>query len=129
MDATIPSLTAGISKAIPESATGVGAQMRIQTFESNEGQNSEKFVIADGEVQSAGDIPVEILKHESQYAQLPEYEPALEKMWADGQNEWRAISGRSNLSTAAKTGHYIHVDRPDLASKAIQKVTAEVADQ
>uniref|UniRef100_A0AAU3GRM2 Alpha/beta hydrolase n=1 Tax=Streptomyces sp. NBC_01401 TaxID=2903854 RepID=A0AAU3GRM2_9ACTN len=129
MDATIPTLTADVSKAIPEDATGIGAQLREQTIGVNEGENPEKYVIADGEVHSAGDVPVEILRHESQYAQVPEYEKALEKMWADGQKEWRAISSRSTLSMAPKTGHYIHTDRPDLALKAIQKVTAEVTDQ
>ncbi|MEU5324184.1 hypothetical protein AB0G67_46820 [Streptomyces sp. NPDC021056] len=29
------------------------------------------------------------------------------------------------VSTAAGTGHYVAVDRPDLAIKAIQRVTAQ----
>ncbi|MFC8662850.1 hypothetical protein [Streptomyces sp. NPDC057199] len=36
-------------------------------------------------------------------------------MRTDGQHEWRELSGRSRLSTAAGTGPYVHVDRPDLA--------------
>ncbi|WP_210577669.1 alpha/beta fold hydrolase [Streptomyces sp. GESEQ-4] len=127
MDATIPALTAGISKAIPESATGMAAELRDQTIAVNEGQNPEKFIIADTKVRSAGKIPVQIIKHESQYAEVPEYGPALEEMWSKGQQQWRALSSRSKLSTAPGTGHYIHVDRPDIAVKAIQRVTAKAA--
>ncbi|MEV2228461.1 alpha/beta hydrolase [Streptomyces phaeochromogenes] len=125
MDATIPALTAGVSKAIPESATGMAAELRDQTIAVNEGQNPEKFIIADAKVRSAGNIPVQIIRHESQYAEVPDYGPALEEMWAEGQEQWRAISGRSRISVAAGSGHYIHVDRPDIAVKAIQQVTAQ----
>lgn len=126
MDATIPALTAGVSKAIPESATGMAAELRDQTIAVNEGQNPEKFIIADAEVRSAGNIPVQIIRHESQYAEVPDYGPALEEMWAEGQEQWRALSGRSRISVAAGSGHYIHVDRPDIAVKAIQRVTAQI---
>jgi pimeloyl-ACP methyl ester carboxylesterase len=125
MDATIPALTAGISKAIPGSATGMAAELRDQTIAVNEGQNPEKFVIADTKVRSAGNIPVQIIRHESQYAEVPDYGPALEQMWAEGQHQWRALSGRSGISVAAGSGHYVHVDHPDIAVKAIQRVTAQ----
>ncbi|WP_405547896.1 alpha/beta fold hydrolase [Streptomyces phaeochromogenes] len=125
MDATIPALTAGVSKAIPDSATGMAAELRDQTIAVNGGQNPEKFVIADAKVRSAGNIPVQIIRHESQYAEVPDYGPALEEMWAEGQEQWRTLSGRSRISVAAGSGHYIHVDRPDIAVKAIQRVTAQ----
>ncbi|MER7050929.1 MULTISPECIES: alpha/beta hydrolase [unclassified Streptomyces] len=128
MDATIPNLNAGLSKAIPEPATGPGAELRAQFAAMSQGQNPERLVIADAKVRSAGDIPVQIVKHESQYAAVPEHGPALEKMWTEGQREWLALSSRSELSTAAGTGHYIYEDRPDLALEAIQDVTARAAD-
>ncbi|RDG39911.1 alpha/beta fold hydrolase [Streptomyces corynorhini] len=128
MDATIPALNAGVSKAIPKSATGQGAQLLAGTIAANSGENQEKFVIEDAKVSSAGDIPVEIIKHESQYAEVPEYGPALEEMWSKGQEQWLALSSNSKLSTAAKSGHYIYVDRPDLAIKAVRKVTAQATD-
>lgn len=128
MDATIPALNAGFSKAIPKSATGQGAALREQTLEINSGKNPERYVIEDAKVESAGDIPVEIIKHESQYAQVPEYGPALEDMWSKGQKQWLGLSSDSRLSTAAKSGHYIYVDRPDLAVKAVRKVTAQATD-
>lgn len=129
LDATIPHLTRDMNRTIPADATGIPAQVRAGALAVNEGRNPEQFVIADGRVRSAGRIPVEILKHESQYAEVPQYGPALERMWAEGQHEWRALSTRSRLTTAKGTGHYIHTDRPDLALKAIEKVTHRAAHQ
>ncbi|MDT0609997.1 alpha/beta fold hydrolase [Streptomyces lancefieldiae] len=127
LDATIPHLTRDMNRTIPADATGMAAQLHDGAIAANEGQNPEQFVIADGPVRSAGRIPVEILKHESQYAEVPEYGPALERMWAKGQHEWLRISRNSHLTTARGSGHYIHTDRPDLALKTIQKVTARAA--
>ncbi|MFC8566782.1 alpha/beta fold hydrolase [Streptomyces sp. NPDC057245] len=129
LDATIPHLTRDMNRTIPADVTGVPAQVRDGAIAANEGQNPEQFVIADGPVRSAGNIPVEILKHESQYAEVPEYGPALETMWAEGQREWQRISTHSRLTTAEGSGHYIHTDRPDLALKAVQKVTHRAAHQ
>ncbi|MFD6286730.1 alpha/beta fold hydrolase [Streptomyces sp. NPDC060205] len=125
LDATIPALTAGIRQAIPASATGVAAELRDQTLAVNEGQNPERFLIADAPVRSAGRIPVRIIEHESQFSEVPDYGPALERMWAEGQQQWRALSAHSRVSTAAGSGHYIHVDRPDIALNAIRQVTAQ----
>lgn len=127
LDATVPTLTADISRTIPASATGMPAQLRDQAIAVNKGENTEQLAIPDGEVRPAGDIPVEILQHASQYAEVPEYGPALERMWSSGQEKWRLLSGNSKLSTAPGSGHYIHVDRPDLATAAIRRVTAEAA--
>ncbi|MEU2674866.1 hypothetical protein ABZ622_39795 [Streptomyces sp. NPDC007164] len=127
MDATIPALIAGINKAIPAPATGMAAELRDQTIAVNEGRNPEKFLIADAGVRSAGNIPVQIIKHETQYSEVPEYGPALEQMWADGRRQWLALSHHGSISTAAGSGHYIHIYRPDLAVKAIQRVTAQAA--
>ncbi|MEU4147680.1 alpha/beta fold hydrolase [Streptomyces parvulus] len=129
LDATIPHLTRDMNRTIPADATGVPAQVREGALAVNQGQNPERFVIADGPVRSAGRIPVEILKHESQYAEVPQYGPALERMWAKGQREWRGLSRNARLTTAPGTGHYIHTDRPDLALRAITKVTHRAAHQ
>ncbi|MFD9025511.1 alpha/beta fold hydrolase [Streptomyces parvulus] len=129
LDATVPHLTRDMNRTIPADATGVPAQVREGALAVNQGQNPERFVIADGPVRSAGRIPVEILKHESQYAEVPQYGPALERMWAKGQREWRGLSRNARLTTAPGTGHYIHTDRPDLALKAITKVTHRAAHQ
>ncbi|WP_447038871.1 alpha/beta fold hydrolase [Streptomyces sp. DSM 118878] len=127
LDATVPELNAGFSKVIPKSATGPGAELRAQALAANSGENPERLVIEDAKVASAGDIPVEIIKHESQYAEVPEYGPALEEMWSKGQKQWLGLSSRSKLTTAAKSGHYIYVDRPDLAVAAVRRVIAQTS--
>lgn len=127
LDATIPHLTRDMNRTIPSDATGMAPQVRDGALAANKGQNPERFVIADGPVHSAGDIPVEILKHESQYAEVPEYGPALETMWAKGQQEWAQLSTDAELTTAKGSGHYIHTDRPDLALDAVKKVTHRAA--
>ncbi|XVQ10473.1 alpha/beta fold hydrolase [Spirillospora sp. CA-255316] len=128
LDTTSPTMADDITRAIPESATGPGAQVRAQNLAIFQGQNPEKLVIADGKVRSAGNIPVEVIQHGKQYlAAIPEYGPSLERAWSAGQRKWLALSGRSKLSTAAKSGHYIYVDQPDVAVQAIQRVTAQAA--
>jgi pimeloyl-ACP methyl ester carboxylesterase len=129
MDATSPTSVADISSGIPESATGTAAQLRAQTLAVDKGQNPEKLVITDGKVRSAGNIPVEVIKHGKQYlaAAVPEYGQRLEQLWTAGERKWLAVSRRSRLSTAAQSEHYIYVDQPDVAVHAIQRVVSQVA--
>ncbi|CAL9551047.1 alpha/beta fold hydrolase [Streptomyces sp. enrichment culture] len=127
LDATVPHLARDMKRTVPADATGASAQARDGAIGANEGQNAEQLVIDDGPVHSAGDIPVEILTHESQYSVFPEYETALEKMWADGQQEWLKLSTDSKVTTAKGTGHYIHTDNPGLTAKTVQDVTTRAA--
>ncbi|MFF4622272.1 alpha/beta fold hydrolase [Nonomuraea jabiensis] len=128
MDATPPTMAADITKAIPESATGPGAELRAQNLAMFQGQNPEKLVITDGKVRSAGNIPVEVIQHGKRYlAAIPTYGPRLEQAWSAGQRKWLAVSGGSKLSTATDSGHYIYVDQPDVAVQAIQRVTSQAA--
>ncbi|NDU76722.1 alpha/beta fold hydrolase [Actinomadura sp. DSM 109109] len=128
LDATPPSMSADISRTIPESAKGPGAEMRAQNFAVFQGNNPEKLVIKDGKVGSAGDIPVEVVRHGKPYlAAIPQYGTDLEKAWAAGQRKWLGLSSGSKLTTAAKSGHYIYVDEPDVAVKAVQRVTSQAA--
>ena len=127
MDATSPTQTADVEAAIPDSATGPAAELKAQAAAVAAGQNPEMLAVPDGEVRSAGDIPVEVIQHGKQYlAALAEYGPALEQAWADGQRKWLALSSRSNLTTAAGSEHYIYVDEPDVAVKSIQRVVEAV---
>ncbi|MCG5214601.1 alpha/beta hydrolase [Streptosporangium sp. KLBMP 9127] len=130
MDATSPTMVADITKAIPESAKGPAAEVRVQNLAIFKGKNPEKLVIADGEVRSAGNIPVEVVQHGQQYlAAIPEVGPSLEKAWSAGQRKWLAVSSSSKLRTATNSGHYIYVDQPDVAVQAIQRVTSQAARQ
>ncbi|AXK32724.1 alpha/beta fold hydrolase [Streptomyces armeniacus] len=125
MDATSPTQSADVTREVPETATGPAGDLRKQFLAIAAGNNPEKLVIKDGEVRSAGDIPVEVIQHGEKYLEaVPEHGPGLERAWSEGQRKWLAISSRSKLSTAAKSGHHIYLDRPDVAAKATQRVVA-----
>lgn len=128
MDATPPTMLEDFKTAIPESATGPAAKLRTQNLAIFQGKNPEKLVMPDGKVRSTGNIPVAVVKHGKPYlAAVPKYGPRLERAWTAGQRKWLTMSGRSKLTIAKKSGHYIYVDRPDLAVRVIQRVTSKAA--
>lgn len=128
MDATSPTQSADLINEVPASATGMAPELRDQTLAILKGDNPEKLVVPDGKVRSAGHIPVEVIKHGKQYlAAVPEYGQAMEDGWTKGQHKWLGVSSRSHLSVAKNSEHYIYVDQPELAVKAIRRVTAQVA--
>ncbi|UKD51748.1 alpha/beta hydrolase [Amycolatopsis sp. FU40] len=128
MDATSPTQEADLVREIPAGATGDAAGLRTQTLAVFKGESPEKLVVADADVKSAGDIPVEVIKHGQEYlAQLPQYGPGLERAWTEGQVKWLAISTRSKLTIAKTSGHYIYQDQPDVAVREIEDVAARVA--
>ena len=131
MDATSPTQSADLAKDVPKSADdGPATELRDQMLPVLKGQNPEKLVFPDGKVRSAGDIPVEVLQHGQRYlAQVPEYGAAMELSWSEGQRKWLAVSSDSSLRIAAKSGHHIYVDQPDLAAKAIARVAAQAGDR
>ncbi|WP_210585203.1 alpha/beta fold hydrolase [Streptomyces sp. GESEQ-35] len=130
MDATSPTQSADLNKGIPQSATGPAVELREQTLAILHGGKPERLMVPDGKVRSAGDIPVEVIQHGQQYlAQVPDYGPGLERAWTEGQRKWLAVSGSSKLSTAKNSGHYIYVDQPDVAVRAIERVTSQAADR
>jgi hypothetical protein len=127
MDATAPTQSADLKAQVPESATGVATEVRAQTLAILQGENPEKLVVPDGDVASAGDIPVAVIQHGKPYlSAIPEYGPGLERAWAEGQRKWLAVSSRSTLSTAANSEHYIYVDEPAVAVEAIRRVADAV---
>ncbi|MBB4908507.1 alpha/beta fold hydrolase [Actinophytocola algeriensis] len=126
MDATSPTQSADLTASIPESATGMAVQLRDETLAAVQGQNPEQLAVPDGEVRSAGDLPVEVIQHGKPYLEaVPEYGPDLERAWAEGQRKWLTVSSRGNLSIAANSEHYIYVDEPELVVRAIQRVAVE----
>jgi pimeloyl-ACP methyl ester carboxylesterase len=130
MDATSPTQIADLKAVVPDTATGQAADLKAQTIAILGGENPEQLVTPDGDVGSAGDIPVEVVEHGQQYLAdgVPEYGEGMEKAWSEGQRKWLALSTASKLSIAAKSGHYIYRDEPDLAVTAIQGVVAAAAD-
>jgi pimeloyl-ACP methyl ester carboxylesterase len=126
MDATSPTQSADLRAGVPESATGMAAELRAQTLAVLQGESPEKLAAPDGEVRPAGDIPVEVIRHGKQYlATVPEYGQDLERAWSEGQKKWLAVSSHSTLTTATNSEHYIYVDQPDLAVQAIERVVLQ----
>lgn len=131
MDATSPTQIADLTKDVPESAEdGPATELRDQTLPVAKGQNPEQLVFPDGKVRSAGDIPVVVLQHGQRYlAQVPEYGEAMELSWSEGQRKWLGVSSDSSLRIAAKSGHHIYVDQPELAATSIARVVAQAGEQ
>ncbi|GAA3073176.1 hypothetical protein [Streptosporangium carneum] len=103
---------------ILESAEGPVAEVRAQNLAIFQGQNPERLVIADGEVCSSGDIPMEVVQHGKPYLEaVPEYGPRLEQAWAAGRRKRPALSSGSRLSTASNSGHCVYLDRPGVAAQ------------
>ncbi|MCO5973820.1 alpha/beta fold hydrolase [Actinoallomurus soli] len=128
MDATTPTSVADITRDIPANATGQAAQLREQTLAGDRGENPEKIVITDTKVRSAGNIPVQVIKHGKPYlAAFPQYGPRMEQDWTAGEHKWLALSPRSKFSIATKSEHYIYLDQPEVAVQAIQRVAAQAA--
>ncbi|GAB2908493.1 alpha/beta fold hydrolase [Streptomyces mayteni] len=125
LDATPPNQVDSLSNRIPESATGPAADLRAQTLAVFEGQNPEQLVMADAEVGSAGDIPVQVVRRgQPQFAEVPEYGAGLDEDWAAGQERWLELSSASELVTAENSGHYVYVDEPDVAAEAVNEVAS-----
>ncbi|MCP9952143.1 alpha/beta fold hydrolase [Actinomadura madurae] len=128
LDATPSTMVADLTKIIPASATGPGAQLRAQYIALFKGQNPEQLVIKDGKVASAGDMPVEVVKHGKPYlSAVPQYGQSLEQAWTEGQRKWLELSSDSSLRVAKKSEHYIYTDQPEVAVKSIQRVAAQAA--
>lgn len=123
IDATPPTTVADTTKLIPKKAKGVAGQVRAQMVAVSHARNKEMLKATDSKVRSAGNIPVEILRHGKKYlAAVPKYGPTLERIWTSGQRKWLALSPHSHLTVAEKSTHYIYVDQPGLTVQKIRQV-------
>jgi len=129
LDATSPTAVSDIETRIPEDASSAASELREMTLAIFAGENPEQLVFTDGEVQSAGAIPVRVLQHGQQYLAEtePEYGEGLEEDWTAGQEAWLNLSSDSRLDTATDSGHYIYLDAPDVALEAVKDVVARAA--
>ncbi|MGW3153875.1 alpha/beta fold hydrolase [Streptomyces sp. NPDC001089] len=128
LDATPPTMAGDLTRIVPPSATGPGAEARDQFLAVSHGDNPERLSFTDGRVRPAGTIPVEVVRHGVPYLaeSIPTYGPALEHAWAEGERAWLAVSPRSRPSVATGSDHYIHVARPDLVDQAVQRVLSRI---
>ncbi|WP_030144431.1 alpha/beta fold hydrolase [Glycomyces sp. NRRL B-16210] len=126
LDATPPTGAGDLEERIPEDADGAAGELRAGTLAFYAGENPEQLVFADGEVRSAGDVPVRVIQHGVQYLAEaePDYGQGLEEDWTAGQNAWLGLSSDSRLDTAEDSGHYIYLEAPDVALEAVADVLA-----
>lgn len=100
-------------------------------FESNldelaSGVESDKQLSATG---SLGAIPLTVIRHglPDLFARMPsEQARQAEKVWQELQFELSCLSSRSRLLVAAKSGHGIQIDQPEIVVEAIRQIV-EVA--
>jgi pimeloyl-ACP methyl ester carboxylesterase len=126
LDATAPSVSTAIAKLIPATATGAPAAVReeVGAF-SSAATNPEKLVSDGSPVGSLGAVPLTVVQHGKPiYAPVPTYGTRLQTIWATGQHQLAALSSTSKSVTARRSGHYIYLDQPALATKLIENATA-----
>src|SRR5690242_11541081 len=70
---------------------------------------------------SYGKLPLIVLSHDGSQEQTAE-DKQMEATWNALQQDMASLSSNSPHSVAEHSGHYIHVDRPDLVIAAIQSV-------
>jgi pimeloyl-ACP methyl ester carboxylesterase len=126
MDATAPSVAGAIVSLIPISATGAAGEVRTEVGAFSTAATNPEMLVSGGEpVGSLGKIPLTVVQHgEPIYAPVPTYGAQLQAIWTAGQHELAALSTKSTLVTAPKSGHYIYLDQPAVAIKLIENATS-----
>jgi pimeloyl-ACP methyl ester carboxylesterase len=74
------------------------------------------------------DIPVLVISHDPEYTDpdLPPYvNRDAERVWSEMQNDLTKISAKGSQVIAARSGHYIQNDRPDVVIGAIHAMVGE----
>ncbi len=79
-----------------------------------------------------GDLPVQVLTAGDRTWTAPTSFPSslkglLAEVWLGAQREIVALSSRSTHVIAAESGHFVHVDRPDLVLEAVESILSDVS--
>jgi pimeloyl-ACP methyl ester carboxylesterase len=73
------------------------------------------------------DIPFEILRHDPRvYAEQGMWDAEVEEAWIAGQADFAELAPDGVVSEVAGAGHYVHLDRPQIAVDAVLRVLAQV---
>jgi pimeloyl-ACP methyl ester carboxylesterase len=73
------------------------------------------------------DIPFEILRHDSDGYKEEVLEAVDEKAWIDGQADFAQLAPAGVVSEVEDAGHYVHLDQPRVAAKAVLRVLREAS--
>lgn len=124
IDATPPSAITEIPKLIPETepADQPAGASRAEILSMTSGENPERMILTGDPLASIGDTPLTVIRHGLDlFAEIPTYGTQLDEIWVAGQEEWLALSSKSNMVVAKTSGHYIYDDQLDLVVDEIVK--------
>jgi pimeloyl-ACP methyl ester carboxylesterase len=83
-------------------------------------------------ITSLGDLPLMVLGHGRPMAMpglAEEVNQANEQLWQELQAQLARLSSRARLVVAQDSGHYVHLERPQLVIDALREVVAAVRDE
>jgi pimeloyl-ACP methyl ester carboxylesterase len=76
-------------------------------------------------------MPVTVLVHSKPYTEMPGFTTAdidaINRLWPQAQAVFAASVPGARLVTVPDTGHYIHLERPDVVIDTIRQVISQVA--
>lgn len=73
------------------------------------------------------DIPFEILRHDSDvYREQQMWDDEVEDAWIAAQDDFADLAVGGVVAEVAGAGHYVYLDRPDVAADAVRRVLTQV---
>jgi pimeloyl-ACP methyl ester carboxylesterase len=73
------------------------------------------------------DIPFEILRHDSEGYKEEVLETEDEEAWIAGQADFAQLAPAGVVSEVEDAGHYVHLDQPKVAAKAVLRVLRQAS--
>ena len=129
LDATPPTWTAA-GCAVPDDGSEAAADFIARCPDpAHPTDNPEQLDIVAGfaevaAIDTLGSLPLSVVT--AARHPFPGLDPAeatrLEDVWNQGQQHWMSLSSAAQLVTVDDTGHYIQLDRPDVAIAEIQRL-------
>jgi pimeloyl-ACP methyl ester carboxylesterase len=129
LDATSPTWTAA-GCAVPEDGSEAAADFIARCPDpAHPSDNPEQLDVVAGfaevaAIDTLGSLPLSVVTAtQHSFPGLDPVETArLEDLWNQGQEHWMSLSSDVQLVTVEDTGHYIQLDRPDVAIAEIQRL-------
>jgi len=73
------------------------------------------------------DIPFEILRHDASVNHdRGVVDVEVEAAWTAGQDDFAALARRGVVTEVADSGHYVHLDQPQIAAETVLRVLDQV---
>ena len=135
LDATPPTWTAA-GCAVPDDGSEAAADFVARCPDpAHPTDNPEQLDVVAGfaevaAIDTLGSLPLSVVTAaQHPFPGLDPVEAArLDDVWNQGQQHWMSLSSAAQLVTVDDTGHYIQLDRPDVAIAEIQKTPSGPAE-